>query len=390
MKAVGYRQHGLPITDPRALEDLEVEDPGPPAGHDILVRVRAISVNPRDVKSRMATAASPAKPVVLGYDASGIVEAVGPEVQFFRPGDAVFYAGVVNRQGSNAELQLVDERIVGRKPTTLDHAAAASLPLTALTAWEMVFDRLEIPRGGGGGQALLVIGGAGGVPSIAIQLARRLTGVTVIASASRPDSDAWVRDLGAQHVVNHAQSLAAQIAAIPALPPVHWIFSTHTSTASWAEMAKIVAPQGRIGLIDDPEPLDLRAVKSKSVSIHWEAMFTRPLFATPDMVRQHEILDEIATLIDSGTLRATAAQNYGRIDATNLRRAHAALEAGRVVGKIVLDGFRGSGRCLGGSPRGGSQGVVTIRPSPGLLLQRAEEPLDDAVRLGLADDGVAW
>jgi zinc-binding alcohol dehydrogenase family protein len=339
MKAVGYRQHGLPITDPRALEDLELPEPGPPAGRDLLVRIHAVSVNPRDVKSRMAIAAAAGQPVVLGYDAAGIVEAVGPEARLFRPGDAVFHAGVLNRQGSNAELQLVDERIVGRKPAAIDHAAAASLPLTALTAWEMLFDRLEIPRGGGAGGALLIVGGAGGVPSVAIQLARRLTDAVVVATASRPESAAWVRELGAQHVVDHARPLAAQVAAIDGLPPVRWIFSTHTDTASWAEMARIVAPQGRIGLIDDPEPLDLRLVKFKSVSIHWEAMFTRPMFATPDMIRQHEILDDVAALVEAGALRATAAQSYGAINAANLRRAHAALEAGRVVGKIVLQGF---------------------------------------------------
>jgi zinc-binding alcohol dehydrogenase family protein len=337
MKAVGYRQSGLRISDPRALEDLELPDPGAPQGRELLVRVHAVSVNPRDVKSRMAIAATPERPVVPGYDASGIVEAIGPDARLFRPGDAVFYAGVLDRQGSNAELQLVDERIVGRKPASLGHAAAASLPLTALTAWEMLFDRLEIPRGADG--ALLIVGGAGGVPSIAIQLVRLLTGVTVIATASRPESAAWVRDLGAQHVVDHARPLAAQVAAIPGLPPVRWIFSTHTSRESWAELARIVAPQGRIGLIDDPEPLDLRLVKFKSVSIHWEAMFTRPMFATADMVRQHEILGEVAALVDAGRLRATATQGYGTIRADNLRRAHAAIEAGRVVGKIVLDGF---------------------------------------------------
>ncbi len=341
MKAVGYRQHGLPISDPRALEDLQLPDPGPPGGRDLLVRVHAVSVNPRDVKSRMAFAASAEKPVVLGYDASGVVEAVGPEVRLFRPGDAVFYAGVLDRQGSNAELQLVDERIVGRKPATLGHGAAASLPLTALTAWEMLFDRLELPRDGGAGaeEALLIIGGAGGVPSIAIQLARRLTDAVVVATASRPESAAWVRELGAQHVVDHARPLAAQVAEIPGLPPVRWIFSTHTDTASWAEMARIVAPQGRIGLIDDPEPLDLRLVKFKSVSIHWEAMFTRPMFATADMIRQHEILEEVAALVDAGALRATASRGFGTINAENLRRAHAVLEAGRAVGKIVLEGF---------------------------------------------------
>jgi NADPH:quinone reductase len=338
MKAVGYRQHGLPISDFRALEDLELPEPARPPGRDLLVRVQAVSVNPRDVKSRTSLAASADKPVVLGYDASGVVEAVGPDVQLFHPGEAVFYAGVLDRPGSNAELQLVDERIVGRKPETIDHPAAASLPLTTLTAWEMLFDRLEISSGSGG-EALLVIGGAGGVPSIAIQLIRQLTGAVVVATASRPESEAWVRDLGAQHVVNHPKPLAAQIAAIAGLPPVRWIFSTHTDTGSWAEMAKIIAPQGRIGLIDDPEPLDLRLLKFKSVSVHWEAMFTRPMFGTGDMIRQHEILNEAASLVDAGKLRMTAAQSYGTINADNLRRAHALIEAGRVVGKIVLVGF---------------------------------------------------
>ena len=339
MKAVGYHQHGLPITDPRALEDLELPEPAAPAGRDLLVRVHAVSVNPRDVKSRMAMAAQAGKPVVLGYDASGVVEAVGPDASLFRPGDAVFYAGVLDRQGSNAELQLVDERIVGRKPASLDHATAASMPLTALTAWEMLFDRLALPRGGGEGEALLIVGGAGGVPSIAIQLARALTGVVVIATASRPESAAWVRDLGAMHVVDHSRPLAAQVAAIAGLAPVSRIFSTHTDAASWAEMAKIVAPQGRIGLIDDPEPLDLRPLKFKSTSIHWEAMFTRPMFRTADMIRQHEILNDVAALVDAGVLRATASRSLGTINAQNLRLAHTALEAGRVVGKIVLAGF---------------------------------------------------
>ncbi|WP_293865631.1 zinc-binding alcohol dehydrogenase family protein [uncultured Alsobacter sp.] len=339
MKAVGYRQHGLPVSDPRSLEDLELPDPGRPAGSDLLVRVHAVSVNPRDVKSRMAFPASPQAPVVLGYDASGVVEAVGPDARLFRPGDEVFYAGVLDRQGSNAELQLVDERIVGRKPASLDHAGAASMPLTALTAWEMLFDRLEIGRDPDIERTLLIVGGAGGVPSLAIQLARLLTKATVVATASRPESESWVRACGAQHVVDHTRPLAAQVAAIGGLPPVRWIFSTHTDTASWAEMAKIVEPQGRIGLIDDPEPLDLRLVKFKSVSIHWEAMFTRPMFATSDMLRQHHILDEVAALVDKGALRAAAGQTFGRITAENLRRAHAAIEAGRVVGKITLAGF---------------------------------------------------
>ena len=338
MKAVGYHQHGLPAVDPRSLVDLDLPEPEAPRGRDLLVRVHAVSANPRDVKSRATVPATVDKPVVLGYDASGIVEAVGPDARLFQPGDAVFYAGVLNRPGSNAELQLVDERIVGRKPVTLGHADAASLPLTSLTAWEMLFDRLELPRATAG-ETLLIVGGAGGVPSIAIQAARLLTDATVVATASRPESAAWVRDLGANHVIDHARPLAAQVAAITGLPPVQRVFSTHTDTASWAEMATIVAPQGRIGLIDDPEPLDLRLVKFKSASIHWEAMFTRPMFATADMARQHDILGEVADLVDAGRLRPTAGQHFGAINATNLRRAHAAIEGGKVVGKIVLEGF---------------------------------------------------
>jgi NADPH:quinone reductase len=339
MKAVGFTQRALPIEHEQALVDLELPDPGPPQGRDLLVRVHGVSVNPRDVKSRMTMDASPAKPVVLGYDACGVVEAVGPDCSLFRPGDAVMYAGVLDRQGSNAELQLVDERIVGHKPASLDHAAAAALPLTALTAYEMLFDRMRIPRDEeSAGNVLLVIGGAGGVPSIAIQLARVLTQVTVVATASRPESAAWVRECGAHHVVDHSQPLPPQVAALDA-GPMPWIFSTHTTPARWAEMATMLAPQGSVGLIDDPEPLDLRLLKFKSAAVHWEAMFTRPMYATKDMARQHAILDEVAALVDAGRLKPTGTRNYGTINAANLRRAHAAVEAGRVVGKIVLGGF---------------------------------------------------
>ena len=339
MKAVGFWKKGLSISDPRSLEDIEIPDPKKPIGRDLLVKVNAVAVNPRDIKSRMGIESSDGTPVILGYDASGVVEAVGPEAELFRPGDEVFYAGVLDRSGSNAELQLVDERIVGRKPSTISHAAAASLPLTSLTAWEMLFDRLQLPNRGGAGEALLLIGGAGGVPSMAIQFARLLSDVVVVASASRPESEAWVRSLGAQHVVDHSRSLATQIEAISGLGPVTRIFSTHTDLASWAEMAKIIAPQGRIGLIDDPEPLDLRLMKFKSISIHWEVMFTRPMFATADILRQHEILNTVSDLIDIGKLRAISELNYGPINAENLRRAHAALEGGHVIGKIILSGF---------------------------------------------------
>jgi NADPH:quinone reductase len=302
------------------------------------VRVHAVSVNPRDLKSRAALPASPEQPLVLGYDASGVVEAVGPAVTLFAPGDAVFYAGVLDRPGSNAELQLVDERIVGHKPRTLDHAAAAALPLTALTAYEMLFDRLAFQPGGGQGEALLILGGAGGVPSMAIGLARALTDLTVIASASRPESAAHVRALGAHHVVDHGRPLRGQVEALALAEPLRAVFSTHTTPEAWADLAACLAPQGRFGLIDDPPPLDLRLLKMKSISVHWEAMFTRPMFGTEDMERQHEILDEVAALVDAGRLASIATRHLGPLTAATLAAAHAALGEGHTIGKIVLSG----------------------------------------------------
>ncbi|NYT63328.1 zinc-binding alcohol dehydrogenase family protein [Alcaligenaceae bacterium] len=335
MKAIGYADN-LPIDNERALFDLELPIPEP-GERDLLVRVHAISVNPRDVKTRHTFSASAAKPRIIGYDASGIVEKVGAGVTLFQPGDAVFYAGVLNRQGSNAEFQCIDERIVGRKPSSLDHATSASLPLTALTAYEMLFDRLAVPRNITPQRSVLILGGAGGVPSMAIQLARH-AGLVVVASASRPESEQWVRDLGAQHVVNHTQPLDTQIKAL-GIGTIDYVFSTHTSASAWEEISRIMTPQGRFGLIDDPEPLDLRLYKSNSVSIHWEAMFTRPMQNTPDMIRQHEILNTISQLIDSGAIRATATQNLGTINAANLRKAHSLIEGGHTIGKIVLEGF---------------------------------------------------
>ena len=337
MKAIGYTARGLPIADPQSLQDLLLPDPGPPLGHDLLVRVQAVSVNPRDAKSRAVFEASPEKPMVLGYDASGIVEAVGPDCRLFKPGDAVFYAGVLDRPGSNAELQLVDERIVGHKPGLArpcrGRGPAADHP-----------DRLGDAVRPAGHPAGTVRPGrrcwssaapAASPPSPSSSPGA-LTGLTVIATASRPESADWVRARGAHHVLDHTRPLAAQAKA---LGPIRYVFSTHTDAAVWAEIAKLIAPQGRFGLIDDPEPLDLRLVKFKSVSIHWEAMFTRPMFRTADMQRQHAILSEAASLLDSGILEPGPAAHYGRITAANLRRAHAAIEAGRVVGKIVLEGF---------------------------------------------------
>jgi len=337
MRAIGY-QHALPIDDPASLQDIELPDPAP-AGRDLLVRVRAVSVNPVDTKVRRRTTPDAGAWKVLGWDAAGVVEAVGPDVTRFRPGDTVFYAGAITRQGTNAELHLVDERIVGRKPSTLDWSESAALPLTAITAWETLFDRLDVRRPVlGAAHALVIVGGSGGVGSIAIQLARQLTDLTVIATASRPDTQAWARDLGAHHVVDHARPLAAQIAELGLGAPA-FVFSTTHTDAHLAEIAALIAPQGRFALIDDPPSLDANVFKRKSVSLHWELMFTRSTFETPDMGEQGALLDEVSRLVDAGTIRTTLAERFGAIDAATLRRAHALIESGRAKGKIVLEGF---------------------------------------------------
>jgi len=276
---------------------------------------------------------------VLGFDAAGIVTAVGSDATLFRPGDAVFYAGSIARAGSNAEFHLVDERIVGRKPSSLSFAQAAALPLTAITAWEMLFDRLEIRRPvAGAANAILIIGGAGGVGSMAIQLARRLTDITVIATASRPETAQWCRDLGAHHVIDHAKPLGPQVQALGVGAP-GFVFSITQSDVHLSDAVELIAPQGRYGLIDDPPTFDAMRFKSKSVSICWELMFTRSMFQTADMHKQHELLNEVARLVDEGALRTTLSGTFGAINAANLRRAHAFIESGKARGKVVLEGF---------------------------------------------------
>jgi NADPH2:quinone reductase len=250
----------------------------------------------------------------------------------------VFYAGDMTRQGTNAELHLVDERIVGHKPKSLDWAQAAALPLTAITAWEALFDRLDVSKPVPGSNAILVIGGAGGVSSIAIQLARQLTGLTVIATASRAETRSWVRDLGAHHVIDHSKPLAGQVDAIGVGAP-GFVFSTTNTDKHVEDIARLIAPQGRFGLIDDPATLDIVAFKRKAVSVHWELMFTRSMFQTADMDAQGKLLTEVARLVDAGTLRTTLGENFGPINAANLRRAHALIESGKARGKIVLEGF---------------------------------------------------
>ena len=336
MKAVGFT-HARPVEHDEALIDLTLPDLGPPRGRDLLVEVRAVSVNPVDTKVRRA--ADPAgEPRILGFDAAGVVRAAGPEATLFRAGAEVFYAGVINRPGTNAELHLVDERLVGHKPKSLSFAEAAALPLTSITAWEALFDRLRIPRGKPAeGGAVLIVGGAGGVGSIAIQLARRLTALMVVATASRPETREWCERLGAHRVLDHGQDLAKQAKALGV--PVPYVFVTTQTDRHWDSVCELLAPQGGVCLIDDPQAIDVRRLKPKAGFLAWESMFTRGIFGTPDMIAQHRLLDEVAHLVDTGALRTTMTETYGRIDAANLKRAHALIESGRSRGKVVLEGF---------------------------------------------------
>nr|CAD6420684.1 zinc-binding alcohol dehydrogenase family protein [Rhizobium sp. Q54] len=338
MRAVAFNKP-QPIDADTALIDIDL--PMPEAiGHDLLVEIRAVSVNPVDTKVRGSATVEDGQYRVLGYDAAGVVKAVGSEVTIFRPGDEVFYAGAVNRQGTNAEYHLVDERIVGRKPATLSFAEAAALPLTAITAYEAMFHRMKVQDPvPGAANAILIIGGAGGVGSIAIQLARELTGLTIIATGSRPETQDWIRQLGAHHVIDHSRPLAPQVEDLGIGAPA-FVFSTTQTEKHVADILELIAPQGRFSLIDDPkEPMDLRPFKRKSLSIHWEMMFARPVWQTADMIEQHKLLNHVAELVDSGRIRTTLADTYGTINAANLKRAHAMIESGRAKGKIVLSGF---------------------------------------------------
>jgi zinc-binding alcohol dehydrogenase family protein len=337
MKAVAYQQ-SLPVASDAALLDITLDDPVP-SGHDILVEVCAISVNPVDTKIRAGVAPAAGQWKILGWDASGIVRSVGPEVTLFRPGDRVWYAGDISRQGTNAELHLVDERIVGRMPNSLGFADAAALPLTAITAWEMLFDRLALKPGKATtDDRLLVIGAAGGVGSIMTQLARRLTGITVIGTASRPETREWVRELGAHHVIDHSRPLADEIRSLGFADVSHVVSLTNTNQ-HFEQIVEVLAPQGKFGLIDDPAPFDVTKLKHKSISLHWELMFTRSLYRTADMIAQHHLLTEIGELVDAGVIRTTLGKHYGAINAANLKRAHAHIESGKTRGKLVLENF---------------------------------------------------
>lgn len=335
MKAIGFTTETADA-GPEVLSDIELAEPSP-ENHDLLVKVQAISVNPVDTKVRRRTQSTGSDFKVLGWDAVGEVIAVGDAVTRYRTGDQVWYAGDITRSGANAEYHLVDERIVGHKPASLSDVEAAALPLTAITAWELLFDRLQLAQVSA--PCLLVVGAAGGVGSILVQLARKLTQAIVVGSASRPESEKWVRKLGAHHVINHHQPFQEQLKALGVDAVTHAISLNHTDQ-HFDQIVDVLAPQGKLALIDDPaDCLDIKKMKLKSLSLHWELMFTRSMFQTPDMSQQGILLDKVSEMVDRGELMTTLGANYGAICAENIRRAHADIEAGKTIGKIVLSGW---------------------------------------------------
>ena len=337
MKAVGYQQ-SLPIENPSSLLDIELPEPIA-TGRDLLVEIKAVSVNPVDAKVRMRAQPEPGEYKVLGYDAAGVVKAAGPAAELFQAGDEVYYAGSIARQGTNEQFHLVDERIVGRKPKSLSFPEAAALPLTTITAWELLFDRFGVqqgPRTGAGN--ILIVGAAGGVGSILMQIARRLTNLTVIATASRPETREWCLAHGAHHVIDHTKPMAEQLRAI-GIPQVELIASLNGTATHYSALVEVLAPQGKFGVIDGPPSLDALPLKNKAASLHWEYMFARPVFQTPDMIAQHELLNKVADLIDEGVLHTTFTKELGLINAATLRQAHALIESGKAHGKVVLAGF---------------------------------------------------
>ena len=336
MKAIGYTQRG-PISAETAVVEFETDTPRP-GPHDLLVDVRGISVNPVDVKVRANRQPPEGEPRILGFDAAGVVKEAGAATTRFKPGDEVFYAGDFTRPGTNAELHVVDERIVGRKPSSLGFAEAAAMPLTGITAWEILFDSFALGEGDGEGESLLVVGGAGGVGSILVQLAKKLTGLTVIATASRPDSQAWVEKMGADHVVNHRNPLDEEMRALGIAP--RYVAALTNTDEHFAPIVELIRPRGHIAMIDDPQGLDIAAIKLKALSFSWEFMFARSMFQTDDMDVQHELLNRVSGLVDEGALVSTANRHDGEMGVASLRGALALQESGTAIGKTVLDGFR--------------------------------------------------
>ncbi len=337
MKALGYTDRGA-ISAPTSVVEFDAEMPTP-GTRDLLVEVRGVSVNPVDVKVR-ANRQPEGGPRILGFDAAGVVKEVGTDVTMFKPGDEVFYAGEFTRPGSNAEFQAVDERLVGRKPSSLSHSDAAGMALTSITAWEMLFDSFGIREGEGAGEAILIIGGAGGVGSILIQLAKKLTGLTVVASASRDDTAAWVRKMGADHCVNHRNPLNEEMEALGITP--RYVATLNQTDKHFDAIIDLVKPRGHIALIDDPQGIDISKIKLKALSYSWEFMFARSMFKTDDMDAQHKLLCRVADMLDNGALVSTVNKRCGAMNEDNLREALAYQEAGAAIGKTVLDGFGGA------------------------------------------------
>lgn len=336
MKAIGHNQAG-PVSEAEALVLIETEFPQP-GPNDLLVEVKGISVNPVDVKVR-ANMPPDKGTRILGYDASGVVKNVGNAVSRFKPGDEVYYAGDFTRAGTNAEFHLVDERIVGKKPQSLDFPDSAAFPLTSITAWEILFDSFGLKEGEGKGESLLIIGGAGGVGSVLIQLAKKLTGLEVIASASRPETTEWVKKMGADHVINHHESIADQMNELGIEP--RYVASLNGTEKQFPAIVELIKPRGHIALIDDPGKLDIHSIKLKALSFSWEFMFARPMFQTEDMEKQHELLNRVSELIDDGKLISTVTGRLGNLSLETIREAHIQQESGRVIGKNVLEGFKG-------------------------------------------------
>lgn len=336
MKAVALT-HYLPIDDPKSFLDVDLDKPTP-TGHDILVAVKAVSVNPVDTKVRGPKDKVEDTPRVLGWDASGVVEAVGPEVTLFKAGDEVYYAGDITRAGSNSEFQLVDELIVGAKPQSLSFAEAAALPLTTITAYEAFFDRLGIDRDGADkGQSILIIGAGGGVGSIGIQLAKA-AGLKIIATASRPETTAWVKELGADHVINHREDMVKQVRDLGMQHVDH--IAIFNDMRHWETCVELIRPQGGIVTIDDTDlPMPMAGMKMKAASLHWEFMFARAMHKTPDMIEQHKLLSYVAAEIDAGRIRTTLDTVLSPINAENMREAHRLIETGSAKGKVVVEGF---------------------------------------------------
>lgn len=342
MKAIGY-QNCLPIDNLDSLVDIDIDQPIA-TGHDLLVKIQAVAVNPVDYKIRQNAAPEGDSHKVIGWDAAGEVVAVGSEVSLFQPGDRVYYAGDLTRTGCNAEFQLVDERIVGHQPKSLSSTEAAALPLTTITAWELLFDHLKISQQSTpSDEVILVTGAAGGVGSIFIQLAKALTGATVIATASRPESEQWVNALGADYVINHTQPMQPQIDQLRAehsLNMVSHVASLHSTEVYFDDFIGMLKPFGKIAMIDDPAvSLPIMKMKTKSLSFHTEFMFARSMYQADDMAVQGELLNKVAALLDEGVIRTTVGTELGEINAANLRSAHKLLESGSAIGKIVLAGF---------------------------------------------------